>query len=253
MTLCSPGKSSADGRRLAVFFAALLSGCVTTYQPLVGLQRPVVLDPQTPNFEGMRMMIRCVPTETEPADEARQLCRRVRNLFANQGAEVDTEVPIEGRGTSREEGKEPDLVVEIKSRIVHEDDSTLLWIASWMTFTLVPAVTEATFALEVSVRDSQGALLASDDLQARFIRYFGFGVWSVNGALNWIVRSDEEEISTDDAQRDFSRDLYGQLSQLAFHAKMRAVVLRGFEPQVQPSPPKPGEEPAPPVSDAGKR
>ncbi len=39
----------------------LLSGCVTVYEPLVSLQRPVVIDPEVGNFEGQHLLVRCIP------------------------------------------------------------------------------------------------------------------------------------------------------------------------------------------------
>jgi len=103
----------------------------------------------------------------------------------------------------------------------------------------VPAVTETTVALDLAVRGHDGALLAADTLQARFVRYMGVSVWTVNSLLNWLVRSDEEDLGDKTTRRDFSRDLYGQVSQLAFHAHMRSVVLRGFEPAAAPAVPSP--------------
>jgi hypothetical protein len=98
-----------------------------------------------------------------------------------------------------------------------------------MTLTLVPAITEFTFAQEVTILDSSGFQLASDTLQGRFVRYCGVGLWAVNSALDLLVRSDAEELTGDAPKKDFSRDFHGQLSQLAFNARMRSLVMRGFE------------------------
>ena len=108
-----------------------------------------------------------------------------------------------------------------------------------MSFTLVPTIAEFTFAQEVTIRDGAGFVLASDSLQGRFVRYFGLGVWAVNSALDFLVRSDEEKLTGDAAQQEFTRDFYRQLSQLAFDAHMRSLVLRGFEPE--PRPPRPSD------------
>jgi hypothetical protein len=210
--------------------AFALFGCVTTtYQPLVSLQRPIVVDPHVANFEGLRMLVRCVPGEALAPSDAELLCRRLRSLFQNQGAEVEVDVPRGGVSARAEEaGSKPHLIVDLKARALHEQDSKLLWILSALTLTLVPAVTEYTFAQDVTIRDTEGFVLATDSLQGRFVRYFGFGVWAVNGALDLVVRSEPEQLTGDGAQKEFSRDFYGQLSQLAFNAHMRSVVLRGF-------------------------
>jgi hypothetical protein len=210
--------------------ALLSSGCVTVYQPLVSLQRPVVVDPQIANFEGQRVLVRCIPGDYLQPSDAVQLCRNVRTLFANQGAEVDVEIPRPGASARDEQGgPKADLIIDLKARLVHEENSALLWTLSGLTFTLVPAITEFTFAQEVTILDSSGFQLASDTLQGRFVRYCGVGLWAVNGALDLLVRSDAEDLTGDSAQKDFSRDFYGQLSQLAFNARMRSLVIRGFE------------------------
>jgi len=214
-----------------------LTGCVTTYQPLTSLQRPVVVDPTAPNLKGQRMLVRCFPGGDFSESNAQYLCRRLRTLYSNQGAQVDIEVPVTGKARALEESSSsqpaapPDLVVETRSRLVHEDNSPLLWILSGVSLTLIPAVTESTSALDVVIRDREGFLLVSDSLQARFVRHFGAGIWAVNTLLNMLVRSDEEDMGDKMTRRDLSRDLYGQFSQLAFHARLRAEVLRGFAPE----------------------
>jgi hypothetical protein len=77
-------------------------------------------------------------------------------------------------------------------------------------------------------------VLASDSLQGRFINYFGFGIWAVNSTLDFLVRSPEEKLTGKQANQEFSRDFYRQISQLAFDAHMRSLVLRGFQPQLAP-------------------
>lgn len=220
--------------------AMLASGCVTVYQPLVSLQRPVAVDPQLANFEGQRVLVRCIPGDYLQPSDAVQLCRSVRTLFANQGAQVDVEVPRPGASAlDEQEGPKADLIIDLKARLVHEENNGLLWTLSGLTFTLVPAITEFTFAQEVTILDSSGFQLASDTLQGRFVRYFGAGLWAVNGVLDLFVRSDAEDLTGDAAKKDFSRDFYGQLSQLAFNARMRSWVMRGFEepPRAPASPP----------------
>lgn len=207
-------------------------GCfVTVYQPLTSLQRPVVVDPQLANFEGLNLLVRCVPGEHLDFSASQQLCRQVSTLFRNQGAEVEIEVPRDGRSYPRdEEAKRPDLIMDLSARLLDEERSTLLSILSGLTFTLIPSVTDYSVAQDVTIRDSKGALLATDTLQARFVEYFGVGIWSVNWVLDLTVRPDDEEFTGDAPKKEFSRDFYGSLSQLLFNAHVRSVVLRGFEP-----------------------
>lgn len=210
--------------------AGLFSGCITVYQPLVSLQRPVAVDSQVANFEGTRLLVRCIPSDELPPPDAAVLCQNVSVLFRNQGAEVEMQVPREGSSSrAKDDAGAVDLVVDLRTRLLHEEDSTLLWVLYGVTMTLAPAITEQSFAQDVTIRDAGGSLLASDSLKARFVRYFGFGVWSVNWVADVLVRSEADEITGDGAKQDFSRDLYGQLSQLVFNAQVRSRVLRGFE------------------------
>ncbi len=218
-----------------LLLGALLSGCVTTvYQPLSSLQRPAIVDPRLANFEGLRLLVRCVPGDYIEARDAELLCRRVGALFRNQGAKVETDVPRNGRSSrSLEKGAQPDLVVDLSSRLLHKETSGPLWALTALSLTLIPAVTEYSVAQDVTIRDPSGFLLASDSLKARFIEYFGAGVWGVNWVLDALVRPSEEELTGEAPARDFSRDFYAQLSQLAFNARVRSDVLRSFEPRPQ--------------------
>ncbi len=219
--------------RLSAIGVALAAGCVnvTVYQPLTSLQRPTVLDPQVPNFDGTRLLIRCVPGDYVKADDAQRLCRRLQTLFTNQGAIVETVVPRPGAtpGETGEPAAPPDLVLELKTRLLHEENPTFLWIVSFATLSMVPAITEYTVAQDVSIRDRDGFQLAADSLQARFVRYTGAGLWAVNRALDLLVRPRSERLTEDTHEQDFSRDYYRQMSQLAFNARVRASVLRGFD------------------------
>jgi hypothetical protein len=176
------------------------------------------------------MLVRCIPSDyLQPAD-ADQLCRNVRSLFTKQGAQVEVEVPRAGMAVRGEqEGPKPDLIIDLRARLVHEENRALVGVLSGLTLTLVPAITEFTFAQDVTIRDSSGFQLASDTLQGRFVRYTGIGIWAVNSALDLLVRSEEEELTGDAPKKDFSRDFHRQLSQLAFNARMRSWVMRGFE------------------------
>ncbi|WP_375764916.1 hypothetical protein NR798_24675 [Archangium gephyra] len=218
-----------------LLLGALLSGCVTTvYQPLSSLQRPAIVDPRLANFEGMRLLVRCVPGDYLTAPDADLLCRKVGALFRNQGAKVETDVPRHGGASRRlDPGAQPDLIVDLSSRLLHKESSGPLWALTVLSLTLVPAFTEYSVAQDVSIRDASGFLLASDSLKARFIEYFGAGIWGVNWMLDTLVRPPEEELTGEAPARDFSRDFYAQLSQLAFNARVRSDVLRSFEPPSQ--------------------
>lgn len=217
----------------------VLEGCVTVYQPLVSLQRPVVVDPGSPNLEGVKLKVRCIPGDIMETGQAQDLCRRATTLFSNQGAQVRTEVPVDGRSTSSsDDGEKPDLVLDLDSRLLHKEENKLLAGLSGVTLTIVPAVTEESFAQDITIRDGEGALLATDSFQARFITYVGIAAWAVNWLLDFAIRDEPDELTGDVAKLAFSKDLYGQLSQVVFNAHVRSKVLRGFatRPPEQPKP-----------------
>ncbi len=226
--------------RISWLLGLLLSGCVSVYQPLVSLQRPVVLDPELANFEGLKLLVRCHQSDYLDYLDAQRLCGKVRTMFANQGAGVEVDVVRRSGAGSAAVAEEPsspaakpDLILELKSRLVHSENSKLLWGICFISFTLVPAITEYTFSQEVAIRDPEGFLLASDELQGRFVRYFGAGTWVVNKTLDWLVRAEPDKLTGSAVNQDFSKDFYGQLSQLAFHARMRSLVLHSFENEVK--------------------
>jgi len=229
---------------------ALGSGCVTAYQPLVSLQRPLAVDPEIANFEGQKILIRCVPGEYLEPSDAQLLCRKLRTLFANQSATVEVEVPRQNASASETSFK-ADLIIELRARLLHHGDSVLNWLLCYASFTLIPAVTEFEFAQDITVRDSSGFMLGTDSLQGRFVRSFGFGVWALNGLLDLIVRPKEEAVTGDGHKKDFSKDFFGQVSQLAFHARMRAAVMNEFDkpqvaaPKLAPVAPTPPTAPPP--------
>jgi len=214
----------------ALILAALGTGCVRLYQPLLSLQQPVAVDTQVANFEGLRLLVRCKPGDYLGVGDAQRLCNHVAKLFRNQGAEVDTDVPRKGRPAGGDEdGKRPDLVVELSARLLHKENSTLLTVLCWATYTIVPFYAEQTFAQDIAIYDATGFLLARDSAQARLIDYFGIGIASVNWVLDLLVRSGEEKVSGPTASRGITRDLDGRLSQLLFNARVRSAVLKGFE------------------------
>ena len=229
-------------RCLPAILVAILggTGCVTVYQPLTGLQRPVAIDRATDNFAGQNLLLRCLPADdVSPSagrENAQKLCGKVSALFSGQGAQVDLAQTGSGAfsmapitGTAR-----PDLVIELRTRQLHAANPPFMWALCIMTCSVVPAYREATHAIDVSIRDADGFELASESYQARFVEYVGGGIWVVNRALDYTVREENEQV-LGSAQKDFSRDLYQQLTQLAFNARVRAAVLRSFEPKSPPA------------------
>jgi hypothetical protein len=224
----------------------LLSGCVTVYQPLVGLQRPVAIEPRANNFKGLRLELNCSRGDYLWQDEAELLCARAGKLFESQGATVRTRT--DGVAPTEEEignqqaapGKADDTVdlrVDLSSRVLHEEKSIILWVLSFASATIIPGISEYTFAQDITVRDAEGFLFAQDHWQARFVRYMGVLVWSFNFLLDHTLRESEEMLTGDAMSRDFSRDFYRQLNQVVFNAKTRWALLRE-PPPVVALPPK---------------
>ncbi len=197
------------------------TGCVTVYQPLRGLQRPVVLDTDQPNFEGVRIRVRCPTNEFVRGGEAQRLCRKVQRSLSNQGAVTDL-------GDAPNAPK-PDLIIDLESRLLSDETDRLFSVLCVLTATLVPWMTDTSLAEDITIRDGDGFLLASDSFQARLVSYFGLAVWAVNGLLDLIVRGENEKLTGKGQTPVLSRDFYSQLSQLAFHARTRSLVLGGFE------------------------
>jgi hypothetical protein len=209
----------------------LLSGCVHTFQPMSGLYDPVVVDPTLPNLQGQTVSVRCIPKDYMDRVAASNLCQKVGSLFENQGATVTTSTSLgesdedlESSGT--DPGVPADLTLQLSARKIHATTHPLSWIVSLGTFTLVPAVSEVTFAQDVEIRDNTGFLLAETSLQGRIVRYFGAGTWAWNNILDaWKIRKPEDRLSRGAMNKHMSENLYGQLSQLMFNAKIQREVL----------------------------
>lgn len=242
-------------------FALAQTSCVHVYQPLSGLQQPAVIDPRLPNFRDVRLTVRCLPGDLITPQEAGILCQRVGVLFENQGALVattteayaapeeedfesidETELPSDdedAEGGTSEEGaiigaggaekaegpQRMALSLELTARELHQANNLLSWVICIGTFTVVPSVTESTFAQDVAIRDSTGSLLVSESLEGRIVTRFGAGSWLGNKLVDIAVRNKDDQITGDAAEEDLSADLYQQLSQLLFDAKMSARVL----------------------------
>lgn len=205
---------------LPITLALGASGCVTVYQPLRSLHRPVVVNTEENNFEGLHMKVRCPAGAFVKNSEAQRLCRKVERLFANQGALIDL----------ADAKEKSDLIVDIESRLLADDTDRLFSVLCILSFTLIPWTTDTSLAQDITIRDGDGFVLASDSFQARFVSYFGLAVWAVNGLLDLIVRPPGEKLVGDAQRAVVSKDFYSQLSQLAFHARTRALVQRNFEP-----------------------
>lgn len=196
---------------------------------MAGLHRPVAIDPQHRNFQDLRLTVHCVPEGLLNAESANQLCLRVGTLFENQGAQVTTNATTRSSRDDEpgEDASEAaDLTLELRARQIHEADSLLSWVLCLGTFTLVPAVSEFTFAQDVAIRDETGFLLLSDSLVGRIVTRYGAGTWIGNTFADLLVRDRAEKLIGDAFDRDISSDFYRQLSQLMFNAEMRREVLQ---------------------------
>ena len=217
-----------------LFLLSMTTGCIHVYQPMSGFQGPVVVDPQAPNFQDVSLTVVCHRGDLLTAAEARSLCQHVGTLFENQGALVSTWTAADQAGALDVGGPEPeqddgppaaDLTLELNSRELHVANDPVSWVLFVMSSTVVPAITESSFAIDVTVRDQSGFLLVEDSLQGRLVRRLGVGAWGTNKLLDRFIRAPEDQITGDQAHEDLSEDLYGQLGQLVFNAKLQWEVL----------------------------
>lgn len=215
-------------------------GCVVRfYQPMSTLVQPVVVDPQAVNFPDLALDVRCVPGDALDLTAASRLCRNVRLLFEQQGAQVTTGTTP--RGATSDADLEDDagpprpirLTLELRARVVHRATDPLSWIVCLGTFTVVPAVSEYTFAQDIVIRDETGFLLADESLRGRLVTRSGAGVWLGNHLLD-LTRPRDARVTGNAASVDLSTDLYGQLSQLVFNAQLQAQVLLPRAAEGQP-------------------
>lgn len=192
----------------------------------------MVVDPQLPNLTDTDLDLRCLRGKLLSNHEAGVLCDKLSTLFENQGALVRTargaEVP-EGGAAPPELESRTELTVELRARETDESKHPLSWVLFVGTFTLVPGVLEQSFAQDVVIRDESGFLLMSDTLEGRLVQRYGFGPWFGTTILD-LTRKKLDRLGKNSASRDLSDDLYGQLSQQVFNAKMRAQVLRQASP-----------------------
>jgi hypothetical protein len=219
------------------------TGCVRKYQPLRGLNTPVVIDTQVANLAGVRLAVHCVPGGMLDRLSAAELCRKVGVVLENQGATVTTVATVSGveggidetPDTAPGPGGAPatDLLLELRARKIHQAKNPMSWLLCLASFTVVPASTEYTFAQDVVIRDGTGFLLAEETLQGRIVQQFGVASWLGNALLDSLWRAPEDKLTGEAMRRDLSTDLYRQLSQAVFNAKIQRLVL-------QQTPPAPG-------------
>lgn len=209
-----------------------LTGCVRSYQPLTGLHDPVAVDPAVRNFPGLSLHVYCVPNKALKPAQASVLCQRVGVLFENQGAAVETfiEDPVRGLATGEAgvgtELAPADLVLALEVDAVQKTQHPITAALCWFSFTIVPTVRETTFSQQVEIRDGAGFLLATDRYRGRLVERFGAGVWAGNWLLDRFLREPEARLTGTAASTDLSNDLYRQLSQLVFNARMRQDALQ---------------------------
>lgn len=220
-------------------------GCVRSYQPMSGLQRPVVVNPAHPNLDGLQVALSCEAWPPLSPQDASRLCDKVGTLLRNQGATIrgadptPADAPAAGSPATgspdadppaAEPPAGPDLSLLLRARAVHQDRHPLSWLACAATFTLVPAWSEHVFAQEVQIRDGRGALLVDERLEGRTVRRFGAGAL-IGALLDQVARGPAEQVTGVAADRALSADLYGQLSQALYNAhvqdRLRRAALTG--------------------------
>ncbi|MEZ4239896.1 MAG: hypothetical protein R3F59_27850 [Myxococcota bacterium] len=211
--------------------ALLLGGCVHYYQPMADLHRPTVIDPRLPNFSDVSLTVRCEPGDLITVQDASALCRKVATLFENQGATVATALggeEAEAVGDDDDDtqqaaapaGDLTGLTLVLRSRKVHASYHPLSWVFFTASFTVLPGVNETTFAQDVVVRDPTGAC-SRRNFEGRIVDRVGFGSWFGNTLADWLDRDKEHRLTGDAMDEHLSHDLYRQLSQTVFNAKMQ--------------------------------
>jgi hypothetical protein len=217
----------------SVLYGSGCRRCEVAYHPLQGLHDPVVVDPTQRNFEGLQLLVHC-PAQPLQAGDAERLCRRATDLFENQGATVssvtsDTVRPDPFAGTDEEQPR-PDLTLQLRSRREPPSNQTLNLALAVVTFTFVPIVREEIFAIDLAVRDREGFLLLEDTLRGRIVQRVGLGAILVNGAVDQLFRPRDQRHNAENAEKELSADVYGQLSQRLFNAQVRARMILAAPP-----------------------
>lgn len=199
------------------------------YQP-VSSYKPVVVDTRAANFDDVSLTVRCPQGNMLTPAETRVLCARVTRLFETQGATVRTaergvvDDPLDPGQAVVAATPRTDLTLEVRARKLHESRHPLSWMSSFVTYTLLPALHEVTFAHDVTVRDGDGFVLATDSIQGRLLTRFGLGSWTATRLTDLTIR-DRDQRLIGSVTRDLSSHVYGRISQVAFNAKLQREVL----------------------------
>lgn len=184
------------------------------------------MDPYAQNLVGVGLTVRCFSGELLSIQEAGALCSKVGALFELQGAEVSLVLGAQPPSEPPSAELRTQLTVELRARELSASNDPLRWAACYASYSIIPAMTEQSFAQDVVVRDADGFLLAEASLQGRVVRYVGLGAWAGNTAMNYLVREEEDRILPETASEHLSEDLYRQLSQLVYNAKVQSELLR---------------------------
>lgn len=194
------------------------SGCSRMiYQPMSGLHRPIAIDTQAANFVATAIDLKCSSDPALGEADVRKTCLRLKRLFEGQGAQVTMRTAFDKPDRDADDDavspedapRRPggvQLFIELHAQQLHAQ-STLPFF--W------DGTADFTFAQDVTIRDATGFLLARDRLTGRFVR-----------RLAWPWQ--------DDDAIPFSRDFYGQISQLAFNARMRWTVTQPVPAAARP-------------------
>lgn len=238
----SAPRTSSLGLTRALCALALsvgLSGCAAiyktyaVYQPLSGLHEPAVVDPAALNFEDVSLTVRCFRGELSRS-QSDSLCEKVSALFENQGAKVYT---VDGDGPADDsvgdmdedevvegaDGGPPrtDLVLELRSRQVSQSVDRVSWMAFSSTFSIYPGEKEFVFAQDVVVRGGDGVLLSTESLQGRVVERIGLAM-SLFAEVKDGLSKDPAYVPMEKvAAAELSADLYQQLSQIVYNAKLQ--------------------------------
>ena len=219
--VCIPIRSS----HRILLMASLSAGCAHTYQAIGGLHAPAVVDPTAPNLAGQSVHVQCTPGEGQRTAHTVLLCRHVSTLFANQGARVTLTDPTTTPAASDlTGGHRPDLSVTLVPSVAPQRSNAVGWLACVASAGLLTATTQSIFAIDTTVQDGDGFLLAQSRLEGRVVSRFGWGAWLDAVMTNQSWRPNSPQISHRAVSEQLSDDVYGQLSQLASNAASQRVI-----------------------------
>ncbi len=200
------------------------SACVHVYQPLSRLSEPAILPFAEDNFKNLMVETSCSTQTSDWEDEAIEACYFIEGVLEEQGASFPT---TESREVA-------DLVVQLRSVRLSEENNNWMWFPFFFSFSLYPLRTSFTFALEVTIYDRDQTTLAREMMQGRFTEITGLGYWGLNLLANLLLRDGQEEISEDRSSLQFSADLGNRISQLVYQAnvnqKLRQRASQGRRP-----------------------